>query len=216
MTTPETITIPVKNVGVLSSTLTVNLILSAPGSGAILGNPSTGTLDIQNVGQSTGTPPPGSLVTLESAQELIQKRFVTEIILSFSGALNSKQAARTAEYKLVEAGKRGSSTAKNARVKKLQSAVYNPANHTVTLKLKQRIAQSKPVQLIVNGNPPSGLEDSSGRLIDGNNDGQAGGNAVVVLKPGGATATAVRIDADAADLLLARGDVAVSAKTRKK
>jgi hypothetical protein len=101
-------------------------------------------------------------------------------------------------------------------VLKLQSAVYNPANHTVTLKPKQRFAPSKLVELVVNGQPPSGLEDSSGRLIDGNDDGQSGGNAVVVLKPGGATATAVRIDADAADLLLARGDLAVSAKARQK
>ena len=136
----QTVTVPVKNVGVLSSTLTVNIVLSSPGRGAILGSPSTATLAILNVGQSTGTPPPGSLVTLKSAQEVIQKRFVTEIVLSFSGALNAKQAASTAEYKLIEAGRKGSFTAKNARVLKLQSAVYDSANNTVTLKPKQRFA----------------------------------------------------------------------------
>ena len=61
-----------------------------------------------------------------------------------------------------------------------------------------------------------GSKTRSGRLIDGNDDGQAGGNAVVVLKPGGATPAASRIDAAAADLLLDRGDLAVSAKARKK
>ena len=212
----QSVTIPVKNVGVLSSPLTVNIVLNNPGEGAVLGSLSTATLAIQNVGQSTGTPPPGSLVTLESAQEVIQKRFVTEIVLSFSGSLNAKQAASTAEYKLIEAGKKGSFTAKNARVLKLQSATYNPMNNTVTLKPKARFAQSALVELIVNGLPPSGLEDSSGRLIDGNDDGQSGGNAVVVLKPGGATPAASRIDAAAADLLLARGDLAIAAKARKK
>jgi Calx-beta domain len=212
----QSIMIPVKNVGVLSSTLTVSLVLSAPGSGAILGSPSTATLDIQNVGQSTGQPPPQvPLVTLDSVQEVKQKRFVTEIILSFSGALNSKQAATTAEYKLVEAGKKGSFTAKNAKVLKLLSAVYNPVNNTVTLKPKQRFPLSTPVELVVNGEPPSGLEDSSGRLIDGNDDGQSGGNAVAILKAGGATISALRVDDAAADLLLARGDLTVPAKARK-
>jgi hypothetical protein len=45
--------------------------------------------------------------------------------------------------------------------------------------------------LQVSGLPPSGLEDSHGRLIDGNYDGQPGGNAVSVLRNGGATVSAV-------------------------
>jgi hypothetical protein len=40
---------------------------------------------------------------------------------------------------------------------------------------------SKAVELRINGLPPSGLKDSLGRLIDGGQDGQAGGDAVAVL-----------------------------------
>ena len=39
--------------------------------------------------------------------------------------------------------------------------------------------------------PPSGLEDSLGRLIDGNHDGKPRGNAVALLTRGGATIGAV-------------------------
>jgi hypothetical protein len=45
----------------------------------------------------------------------------------------------------------------------------------------------KPVRLTINGLPPSGLEDSQGRLIDGNQDGQPGSDAVAVIDKNGVT-----------------------------
>jgi hypothetical protein len=45
----------------------------------------------------------------------------------------------------------------------------------------------KPVQLRVNGSTPSGLKDTIGRLIDGDHNGQPGGNATAALRSGGAT-----------------------------
>ena len=110
-----------------------------------------------------------------------KKHQVTEIIVTFSGALNAGQATNIAEYELITAGKGGSFTAKNAKVIKLRSAAYNSANNTVTLTPKKKFSLSKATELIVNGEPPSGLEDSSGRLIDGNDDGQAGGDAVAII-----------------------------------
>ena len=73
---------------------------------------------------------------------------------------------------------------------KLKSALYNPTTDTVTLTPRKPFALTKPVQLLVEGEPPSGLEDSLGRLIDGDHNGQAGGNAVAVLSRGGATLSA--------------------------
>jgi hypothetical protein len=89
-----------------------------------------------------------------------------------------------AEYRLAKAGKRGSFTARNARLIKLRSAAYSGTNDTVTLTPKKPFVLAKPVQLQVNGGLPSGLDDTLGRLIDGNHDGQPGGNAVVVLQRG--------------------------------
>ena len=81
----------------------------------------------------------------------------------------------------------GSFTAKNAQVIKLKTATYNPAKNTVTLTPKKPFALTRPVQLLVDGVPPSGLQDSLGRLIDGDHNGTAGGNAVALLRRGGAT-----------------------------
>jgi hypothetical protein len=86
----------------------------------------------------------------------------------------------------------------------------------VTLTPKKAFALTKPVQLRVNGQPPSGLEDSAGRLIDGDHNGQPGGNAVALLRRGGATISAVVsnhsdkvqvIEPYAIDVLLEREDV---------
>jgi hypothetical protein len=137
-------------------------------------------------------PPPGfngpALVTLTNVTFTHNKRhMVTQITVDFSGALNMAEADSVATYRLVLPGKRGSFTAKNAKVLGLRSAVLNAANNEVTLTLKKPFALTKPVQLTVNGEAPSGLEDSEGRLIDGNHDGVAGGNGVAVLRQRGAT-----------------------------
>ena len=96
---------------------------------------------------------------------------------------------------------------------KLRSAVYNTANNTVALTLKKPFVLSKPVELIVNGQPPAGLEDSSGRLIDGNHDGQAGGNAVAVLSRTGATISARTA---AVDLVLGSVDLGTPTNSEKE
>ena len=110
-----------------------------------------------------------------------KKHLVTQILVTFSGPVDATEAQNTGCYRLAVAGKKGSFTAKNAKVITLKSAALNAANHTVTLTPTKPFKLSKPVQLQVNGLAPSGLQDNVGRLIDGNHDGQPGGDAVAVL-----------------------------------
>jgi hypothetical protein len=112
---------------------------------------------------------------------------VTQITVDFSGKVNVAEANSVAIYGLLLPGKRGSFTAKNARAIALRSAVINSANNEVILTPKKPFPLAKPVQLTVNGQSPTGLQDSDGRLIDGNHDGVAGGNGVAVLRARGAT-----------------------------
>jgi hypothetical protein len=73
---------------------------------------------------------------------------------------------------------------------KIKSAALS--GNSVALKLKSPLKVKKAVELIVDGVAPAGLQDSIGRLIDGNHDGVAGGNAVAVIKkPGVVTINAV-------------------------
>jgi hypothetical protein len=122
------------------------------------------------------------LVTMSNVQEVFNKKHqVTQIIVDFSGPVNAGQADAVATYHLTTAGKHGSFTAKNARTIALASAVYNVSTDSVTLVARKPFGLTKPVQLRVAGLLPSGLTDVLGRLIDGNHDGQAGGDAVAVL-----------------------------------
>jgi hypothetical protein len=131
-------------------------------------------------------------VTVSSVQLVTNRKHqVTEILVGFNGALNAAEAQDLGIYHLTVAGKHGSFTARNARAIKLKGAVYNPANDTVALFTRKPFSLKKKVQLLVNGTPPSGLQDSSNRPIDGDGNGQPGGNAVRVLSRGGVSLAAV-------------------------
>jgi RHS repeat-associated protein len=181
---PSSLTSPV----VLSTTVTAG---SPPGVYPIMvGGAASPNYAITFVaGTLTVIAPP--LVTMTNVQEVFKKRHqVIQVIVDFSGPVNSGQADTLATYRLTIAGKHGSFTAKEARTIVLASAVYNGSTDSVTLVPKKSFGLTRPVQLRVSGQPPKGLSDKFGRLIDGNHDGQPGGDAVAVLsKPG------VRIEA---------------------
>jgi len=115
------------------------------------------------------------------------KRKVSQIIVNFNGGLNAGEAGNVSFYRLATAGKKGSFDAKNSKLIRLSSVAYDGVNNKVTLLAKKPFALSKAVQLRVNGLAPSGLHDSQGRLIDGDHDGQPGGNAIAVITKQGVT-----------------------------
>ena len=132
------------------------------------------------------------LVTLKQVEDITNKKHqVTEVLVTFSGPVNSTEADQLGTYRLATPGKGGSYTAKNARVIKLSSAVYTGAKDTVALTPGKPFALTKPVQLLVYGTGPTALKDSDGRVIDGDHNGVAGGNALAILSKSGATITAL-------------------------
>jgi plastocyanin len=132
--------------------------------------------------------PTATPVTVASVQFTQNKKHqVTSITVIFSGPVNAGEADSTAIYRLALPGKNGSFNAKNAKVLALRSAVYDGTLNQVTLTPRKPFALTKPVQLWINGVAPGGLQDTSGQLIDGDHDGQPGGNAGAVLRRKGVT-----------------------------
>jgi hypothetical protein len=85
-------------------------------------------------------------------QDVVNKRHqVTEIVVDFSGPVNAAQAGNVANYQLVEANSKGSFTARNSPVLSLRSALFNPANDTVTLIPRKAFRLARPVELRFNG-----------------------------------------------------------------
>ena len=83
---------------------------------------------------------------------------------------------------------------------------------------KKPFVLTKPVQVLVYGTGPAALQDSDGRVIDGDHNGVAGGNAVAIIAKKGVAIDAevsARVEAKEPrsrtaiiDALLARGDLA--------
>ena len=71
-------------------------------------------------------------------------------------------------------------TAKNSRVVLFRKPVYNATDYTVALTPSRPFALTRKAELVIRGNPPNGLRDSQGHLIDGNHDGHPGGNAITL------------------------------------
>jgi hypothetical protein len=127
-------------------------------------------------------------VTVVGVQDVRNRMHqVTEIVVDLSGPVNSAQADDMATYLLAGANAKGSFTARNSPVIRLRSAVFDPANDTITLTPRKAFALNTPVQLTINGSSPSGLQDTAGQLIDGDGNGAAGGNAVAVIRRTGVT-----------------------------
>jgi plastocyanin len=134
----------------------------------------------------TVTAPPPLISVTNVAIVRNKRHMVTGLTIEFSGIVNASEADNVGTYALTVAGKKGSFVTKNATHLKLKSAVYNAALDTVTLTPKKAFALSKAVQVLIHGQPPGGLQDSLGRFIDGNVEGQASDDGVFVLTKKGA------------------------------
>jgi hypothetical protein len=102
----------------------------------------------------------------------------TGLVIQFSGALNPARAQDLAAYQLLSGKTKKSHTTLNKPVL-LSSATYNASAHTVTLIPRSKLNPAQPEQLRITG---SVLTDSFGRSVDGNDDGQPGGEFVATTK----------------------------------
>ena len=117
----------------------------------------------------------------------------TVLVLQFSGALNAGAAGNANAYELapvIKVKAKGKGKHKTPATTKLgalvhpTSAVYNGSNNQVTLTPPGKLNLTKPEELIV---ITSVLTDALGRQVDGNDDGQAGGNYIATFSGSRAT-----------------------------
>ena len=177
-------------------------------------------------------PSPPPLVTVESLQ--IEKEKVGKgtkakkenvLVLQFSGPLTAATADSLGAYGLapiikVKAHGKGKhrqpATIKLGKVVTPVSAVYAAATNRVTLTPRGTLNLTKPEELVVRG---ALVTDALGRPIDGNDDGQAGGDYIATIKGGRATAgggvplARTRTESDAASMASHAIPRATSSKT---
>jgi hypothetical protein len=147
----------------------------------------------------------------------------TVLVFDLSGALNAVSADNAGAYALAPVIKvKATGKGKNRKPATTRlgapvapaSAVYTATNNQVTLTPKAKLTATKPDELIVNG---ALISDALGREIDGNDDGQPGGDYIAIVSgtrvtPDGLPLARTREQpatvSPAIDTLFARGELA--------
>ncbi len=131
-------------------------------------------------------PPPPPLVTVTGVQiksvRLPKKKTATDIIIAFSGDLDLPDAETLGNYHLAAPGKGKKSKTYSKKII-LKSAVFDSTTDEVTLQVSGKLALSPAPQLRITA---AGILDSFDRALDGNGDGQPGGDFVALLTKAGA------------------------------
>jgi probable HAF family extracellular repeat protein len=103
----------------------------------------------------TTAPPP---VTVTSVRAVTNKsNQITQVVVTFSGAVNPAEADSRATYRLAMPGKGGSYTARNAKTIRLKRARYDAATNRVTLVPRTPFKITKRLEISVAGMPPAGF-----------------------------------------------------------
>jgi VCBS repeat-containing protein len=183
--TSKTVTIPIANDGQPGlPDASISLSLSSPGTGATLGSTKSATLVIHD---NNPFPPPVMITSVQTPTIKVKTgtgkraktKSVTVIKLQLSAALNG--AGNLRAYHLLTGKTKKGVTTFNKNVS-LGSVTYDPVGLTVTLFTSGKLNLSQPMQLRVTA---SLLTDSFGRALDGNHDGQPGGDFAANLGKGG-------------------------------
>ena len=147
---------PNYTISYVSGTLTVN-----PASGGTAGSHTPITVESASIEKM-------------SAGKGKKHKSAEVIVIQFSGGLNSSSAQNVGNYTLATVAK---GKKKKSKPLALGSAAYNASTFAVTLTPGKQPLKP-PVQLTLIA---AGLVDLSGQAIDGNDDGQPGGNFVATL-----------------------------------
>jgi hypothetical protein len=134
----------------------------------------------------TAPSPRVPVVTISRIQvktvHLANEKTATDIVVTFSGAVDARHANNLRNYRLAAPGMGKSSKTYNKLIP-FKSAVYDKTAHRVTLLLNGSLALNPRPQLRITA---AGILDAAGRPLDGNRDGRAGGDYVALLTKAGA------------------------------
>ena len=164
----------------------IPLALSSPSTGASLGAAALATLVIHD-----NNPPLVTVTSLRVATVKVgtgkKAQSKTGLLVQFSGDLNPVQAESLLAYHLLSGKVKKGHIVFN-KPTPLSSAIYSPSAQILTLIPKSKLNLAKPEQLTITA---AMLTDFLGRPLDGNHDGQPGGDFVASIKGKSVTMAAI-------------------------
>ncbi len=153
----------------------VNVALSAPAGGAILGTNSTASLRIIDVSSDPVEPTVGQLTWSGSSQA------ISSLALSFTAPLVASLAENPANYRLVDLSTGGATVP--MRVPVYTQDVSTKA-FMVALYPSVPLASGQTYEILVVGTGPTAIRDDAGNALAGSSSGQVGSNYVATFEQG--------------------------------
>ncbi len=168
--TTKTFTVPILHDGVTTGPLGATITLSDPTGGASIGSRSSATLGIINTDIDV-TPP-----TITDISLLGPSNLIVGVRLTFSEPLDPTSATNPANYTLLTS---------SGQPIPLATPLDDIANNAVIL-LPAGPLPAGPsfYYVVVHAQAPGGVSDTSGNLLDGDLNGQAGGDFVASFARG--------------------------------
>jgi uncharacterized repeat protein (TIGR01451 family) len=99
----------------------------------------------------------------------------TLLVLTFDRALDPVNAVLKTNYRIVDPGRDGKFGTRDDRVIPVKSAALDPSGRIVVLTPAVRLPLFRTFKLTINGTGSHSVTDASGRLLDGDRNGVAGG-----------------------------------------
>jgi RHS repeat-associated protein len=159
----------------------------------------------------TVTPAPVYVLGLKEQTVKVHRKKLNVIAIVFSGDLDPGSAQNLSNYQLTTASRGRKSGRAAGKPIPLKSATYDPRTRTVTLTAKKPLSLSQPVRLRIIG---SGIRSAWGQALDGQHNGQPGGDFLAILTGRGVSILrdeppriAAVLSARAVDSLLETGEI---------
>jgi glucose/arabinose dehydrogenase len=164
-----------------------SLYYLARGDGSSTG--VVGRIDFPAGVDPTPSPTPTPTSTTDVAPVLVMgtrvravRGLVQGIDLTFSDAVDSGHAAMRENYRLTLPGADRTFGTRDDRPIRVRRIVVGAGADSVRLVVAGRLSSRLRFRLVVDGSHPTGITDRSGQAIDGDADGQKGGDFVTILR----------------------------------
>jgi hypothetical protein len=127
---------------------------------------------------------PTPAVTVVDVQERARRGKIRRLDVTFSGALNRRSARNPANYWLILPGPDEQIGTSDDRRIRIRVASYKRSINKVSLIPRRDVSARQAIALVISGSTTgSSVRDFAGRPIDGDRDGQPGGDDIAVLAP---------------------------------
>lgn len=186
-------TVVVAQLGSLApgASATVNIV-AVPQSGLVAGL-QAGAIAAEpeaNTGNNFGgaavsfTTGPGVATTVGGQQAVLGQGNIASYVLGFTGPLNAASAANSAAYRLFLPGRDGVFGTRDDVGLPIAQVLYDAANFKVVIVPRTRVRQDQFVMIAVAGTGADAVRSLGGTPIDGDKNGVAGGDYVVIVGRG--------------------------------